>query len=286
MKMLSDLFIWLTVATAALLLLEIVAGRHRGVYRKGDFPLLLSSAVVGRWLVVPLGTVLKAGLFGLLFSRYQGALEATPLWVAFPALLLINELCFYWVHRWAHESVNARFPVLWKVHRTHHSGKHMNVSLLFRLNLWWFLIIPTGWVTGLALYLGLGEAVLMVIFVVQAWNLITHSNFRWDDRIRSHALWGRAFRTLEHVFVSPGIHHTHHGYGRDGKSYRNYGTVLSLYDWMFGTLHIPDGRPSRYGLPGETAHWLEELLYPLIHMDGKRVRIGAPSRNVAKDGPE
>ena len=35
---------------------------------------------------------------------------------------------------------------------------------------------------------------------------------------------------------------------------------------MFGTLHIPEGRPWRYGLPGPNAHWAEEILYPLIRV--------------------
>ena len=32
------------------------------------------------------------------------------------------------------------------------------------------------------------------------------------------------------------------------------------------TLHIPDGRPYRYGIPGHDAHWLEELAYPLVRI--------------------
>jgi sterol desaturase/sphingolipid hydroxylase (fatty acid hydroxylase superfamily) len=66
------------------------------------------------------------------------------------------------------------------------------------------------------------------------------------------------------------IHHTHHGFGKDGASYRNFGVMLSLWDWLFGTLHIPEGRPHRYGIPGHDAHLLEELLYPLVRIDTKR----------------
>lgn len=262
--MLSDLFIWVTVATALLFLLELIAGRHRKVYNKGDFPLLIGSFFLGRWLMVPLSVGMKAWLLGFIATRYQGSLAGTPFWLAFPALLLVTEFCFYWVHRWAHNSSTGRFPMLWKIHRTHHSGKHMNVSLLFRLNLTWFFIIPIGWTSAVAVYLGLGEAALATILTIQIWNVITHSSFRWDDQIRKHRALGPLFRAAEHVFVSPGIHHTHHGYGKDGKHYQNFGLVLSLYDWIFGTLHIPEGRPSRYGLPGPSPHWSEELFYPFI----------------------
>lgn len=258
-------FLWVGVATLLLLAVEVLAGRHRGVYRKGDFPLLIGSFFLGRWVMAPLAIGLIAAVYKLLLpEELAGSLAQTPFWVAFPLLLLAGEFCFYWVHRLAHQP--GRYPVLWKIHRTHHSGRHMNVLLDFRLNLSWFFLIPSGWVSGLALYLGLNEAVLAYVLVVQVWNLVTHSNFRWDDAIRRNRVLGTAFRALEHVVVSPGIHHTHHGYGADGKNYRNFGTVIALYDWLFGTLHIPQGRPAHYGLPGRDVHWMESLCYPLVRL--------------------
>ena len=60
----------------------------------------------------------------------------------------------------------------------------------------------------------------------------------------------------------------------DGGNYRNFGIFLSIYDWLFGTLHIPQGRPSRYGIPDPTPHWAEEVFYPLY-----RGRSSTPSRS-------
>ena len=57
--------------------------------------------------------------------------------------------------------------------------------------------------------------------------------------------------------------HSHHGYGKDGGNYRNFGIFLSIYDWMFGTLHIPKARPARYGLPDPTPHWADDAFSPL-----------------------
>lgn len=260
--------LWGVVATALLLLIEVLAGRHKGAYRKGDFPLLIGSFLLGRGVMAPIAIALMAMIYSLLLpEQLRGALSETPFWLAFPVVLLVGEFCFYWVHRWAHQP--KRFPVLWKIHRTHHSGRHMNIALNFRLNLSWFFIIPSGWVNALALYLGLDSAVLTYVLMLQLWNTVTHSSFRWDDPIRRHRWFGPVFRGLEHVFVSPGIHHTHHGYGHDGKNYRNFCTILSLFDWLFGTLHIPDGRPAQYGLPGKQVHWLEELFYPLVRMPKK-----------------
>ena len=266
--------LWVTIASAVVLLIEIAAGRHKGVYQKGDFKIVVGSFLVGRWAMVPLATMAVAWVWRSALPGYRDALGGVSPLLAFPALLIVTEFCFYWVHRTAHESKSTKYPVLWKIHRTHHSGKHMNVLLTKRLNVFWFFILPTSWVNGLALYLGLTEAALGVTITTMVWNLVTHSNFRWDDRVRRHRVTGPVFRALEHVFVSPGIHHTHHGYGKDGASYRNYALMLSVYDWMFGTLHIPEGRPWRYGIPGPNAHWLEELAYPLVNFGDR-----APSRS-------
>lgn len=259
-------FMWVSIGTAVLFLAELVAGRHRGAYHKGDFPLLIGSVAIGRAVCAPAATLIVAAAYGFLLPHHKGALQGTPVWISFPVLLLVVEFFFYWVHRWAHTTASSRVPVLWKIHRTHHSGQHMNTSLLFRLNVFWYFIIPTGWTAGLAVYLGLGNAAAMVTLALMAWNAVTHANFRWDDPIRRHRVFGPAFRALEHVIVSPGMHHTHHGYGRDGAAYRNFGIVIALWDWLFGTLHIPEGRPSRYGLPGHEAHWLEELFYPAVQL--------------------
>jgi sterol desaturase/sphingolipid hydroxylase (fatty acid hydroxylase superfamily) len=266
--------IWIYGATAVILLAELIMGRHKGAYTRSDIPLLIMSFISGRALIGPLMVSLIAAIYGLALPHWKGAMASTPFWIAFPALLLFEEFVFYWVHRWAHENRGGCEQLLWKLHRTHHSGRHMNVVLQARVNLFWYVVIPSGWTLGLGLYLGMATAAAAVSVTLVAWNTVTHSNFRWDDAVRKHPAFGPAFRALEHVFVSPGIHHTHHGYGKDGAGYRNFGTVLSLWDWLFGTLHIPQGRPWRYGNPGPTAHWTEELFYPLVGF-GKRQKPNA-----------
>ncbi|PLK26936.1 sterol desaturase family protein [Novosphingobium sp. TH158] len=256
-------FLLVYAGTAVLFVLEILAGRHRGAYEKGDVPLIAGS-LLGRQLIGPITTGLITAAYGAVAPATKGALAGANPWLVFAGLLLLTEFVFYWVHRWAHENRKARLPLLWKLHRTHHSGRHMNIVLMFRVNVFWYLIFPAALTIALGVHLGQPAAAAGVTLALSAWNAITHCNFRWDDRVRAHPRFGPAFRALEHVFVSPGLHHTHHGYGKDGAGYRNFGTVLSLWDWLFGTLHIPEGRPWRYGNPGPTAHWSEELLYPIV----------------------
>lgn len=254
---------WITLGAVIVLLAEVAAGRHKGVYRQGEFRLIGLNMVLGRFVIGPAMAVVIAMVWGALFPPYHGALSAMPLWLALPIVMLVSEFCFYWIHRWAHQGSKTR-SLLWMVHRTHHSATYMNVSVWMRLNVFWYVIIPNAWTMSLAIYLGLGKAAGITMALNAAWNVVTHSDFRWDDAVRRHRVFGPLFRAAEHVIVSPGIHHTHHGFGKDGASYRNFGVMLSVWDWLFGTLHIPSGRPYRYGLPGHDAHWLEELAYPLV----------------------
>lgn len=256
--------------TLIVLAAELVMGRHRGIYRRDDW-LVNIGCILANVLTRPVAALLIATVAAFLLPQYRGALAGADLLWSYLIVFTIMEFCFYWVHRIAHEAKGGRHDWLWKLHRTHHSGKYINVTVTVRINAFWTFVVPTPWVLGFAIYLGLEQAAALSLLTVYGWNLITHAHFRWDDTIRSHPVFGKAFRALEHVIVSPGIHHTHHGYGKDGGNFRNYAVTLSIFDWMFGTLHIPEGRPWKYGVPGPNAHWAEEVLFPLVRQgsDGR-----------------
>lgn len=247
------------------LLVELIAGRHRGVYDRTEWTVLGLCGLIGNLLIRPTISALSALLLMRLLPGAAGAFAGVSLLWAFVVSLFLSEFAFYWVHRWAHTAKSRPgLDWLWQLHRTHHSACYMNVLVVLRLNVFWAFFQPVTWIVALTIYLGQPVAAALVGVAQFGWNVVTHSNFRWDDAVRRHPRFGRAFRALEHVLVSPGIHHTHHGYGQDGASYRNFALIFSFLDAMFGTLHIPSGRPWRYGLPGRDAHWSEQVLYPLV----------------------
>jgi len=274
--------------TAFILLAEIVCGRHRSVYGRSDWVVIGSLAVLNPLISRSIAGLLIAAVAGLLLPQHKGALASFALLPAYLLLFFVVEFAFYWVHRWAHEG--QRIPWLgwlWKIHRTHHAGKYMNVLVTLRINLFWSFVVPTAWITGFAVYLGQGQAVALVVLTIYSWNLITHSNFRWDDPIRAHPRIGRGFRALEHLVISPGMHHSHHGFGKDGGSYRNYAVTFAFLDWAFGTMHIPQGRPWRYGVPGPQPHWAEEIFYPLVRIGRQGTDAKAtPSLEQARESVE
>ncbi len=251
--------------TAIILLCEIVMGRHRGIYGRNEFLVIGLCALLNPLVTRVLAGMLIALVAQTLLPQGKGVLAHLPLLPSYLVLFVLIEFAFYWGHRWAHEG--QRKPALawlWKIHRTHHAGRYMNVLVTQRINLFWQFVVPTAWLMGFAIYLGQGQAAALVVLTIFCWNLITHSHFRWDDAVRRHPRFGHLFRAAEHVLISPGMHHTHHGYGKDGASYRNYAVTFAFIDWIFGTLHIPSGRPWRYGVPGPQPHWAEEVFYPLV----------------------
>jgi len=254
---------YLYSATLLVLIVEIIAGRHRGIYRREDWWVTI-GCIAGSAVVRPIVAILVATVIGLALPAHRNALAGMSPVLAFALVFTVTEFAFYWAHRWAHEVKGGRHEWFWKLHRTHHAGKYMNVTVTLRINPFWSLVVPTPWVLGVAVYLGLDQAAGYTLLVIYGWNLITHSHFRWDDAVRRHPRFGPWFRALEHLLVSPGMHHTHHGYGRDGGNFRNYAVTLSALDWMFGTLFIPEGRPWKYGVPGANPPWREEVLFPLV----------------------
>lgn len=261
--------LWIFAAVAAMLAIELAQGRHRGVHRLQD-GFLIAASLVSSIAVRPVMALLTAFVIGLLLPQWQGAFSGAPMWLSFAVLLLVAEFGQYWVHRWAHESI--RHPLLHGMHRTHHTAPYVNVTLLYRSNVFWGFVHPYGWMAALAIYLGQAEAAALFFLAIFLWNALTHSDWRWDDAVIARVPGGeRLVRAIELVFVTPRLHHVHHGYGRDGKAYRNFNTMLTLFDRLFGTLHIPEGRPWRYGVPGGEHHWVRQMLFPLVPL-GKAVR--------------
>lgn len=265
---------WMLVAVGTVLVIEILRGSHRGVHRQQDWK-IIGLSLAGSWALRPLLALLTASVIGFALPRWQGSLAGAPFWPSFTAILLVAEFGQYWLHRWAHDTRNH--PVLYGMHRTHHSAPYVNVTLMYRTNLFWVFVHSYTWVTAVAIYLGLTTAAAAFYLAIMLWNVITHSDRRWDDAIIARVPGGaRLVQAFELLFVTPRIHHTHHGYGRDGKAYRNFCTMLSIWDRLFGTLHVPQGRPWRYGLPGGEHHWLRQMLFPLLPLGDapKRDRRG------------
>ena len=145
--------------------------------------------------------------------------------------LLLRELAHYGVHRLTHE----RGGWLWRWHATHHRAERLywlNSNRLHVMN------IVVDAVTGIVPLLLLGispDALFVLVLVVAATNSWAHANV--DFRV-GPLLW---------VFSLPRLHRWHHSRAHD-EACHNYGDVLIVWDWVFGTRHEPDAAPAELGL--------------------------------------
>ena len=144
---------------------------------------------------------------------------------------------------------------LWAFHKVHHSAETLTILANPRAHPVEFAVIgpckavTTSLVMAPALYLGtgpvnpvdfLGMNLMAVVYCVMGTQL--HHSHIWIS-------WGR---TLEHVFISPAQHQIHHSTAPRHWN-RNMGGNFALWDWMFGTLYVPNGREQlTFGLGSET----------------------------------
>ncbi|MCH2546125.1 MAG: sterol desaturase family protein [Alphaproteobacteria bacterium] len=154
--------------------------------------------------------------------------------------------------------LNHRIWFLWEMHKIHHSAETMTPVTAYRFHpmdlLWTTVVIAitTGicqgffhwlWNMEPQLYNILGLQFGILIFYLAAYNL-RHSH-----------VWLPYPKPLMHVFMSPAQHQIHHSVARKHWD-RNFGYMFSFWDWMFGTIYIPQEREHlTYGLGKESGEY-------------------------------
>jgi sterol desaturase/sphingolipid hydroxylase (fatty acid hydroxylase superfamily) len=164
------------------------------------------------------------------------------------ATVLMADLSFYVGHRLAH-----RVSFLWEFHKVHHSAVVMTPITYLREHPMDQLVLGTaaalfvGPVTGLFMHWFPEELtvtkVLGLNVITFVWYLMLGANLR-----HSH-VWLPFGRVLDRIFSSPAQHQIHHS--EDPAHHdRNFGSMLAIWDWMFGTLYAPVERPAhlRFGI--------------------------------------
>jgi sterol desaturase/sphingolipid hydroxylase (fatty acid hydroxylase superfamily) len=230
--------------------LERLLTLHRRPLARPELSLDLAYAVLGGCLVRLgfLAVVLLA--FALRDAAMPEAVMQTigglPLWVQVIAVILISDLCFYWVHRLFHT-----VPALWRFHAIHHSIEHMDWLAGHRVH-------PVDQVltkgSGLLFLILLGfdeRALAVALMLYGAHSVLLHSN------IRLRLAW------LEGAIATPAFHHWHHSTERKAWD-RNFAGQLSVLDRIFGTAYLPRGEaPATYGIEDPVPRsFALQLAYP------------------------
>jgi exosortase len=204
--------------------------------------------------------VLPIGIYAFALSQAPGFVSRMGLPFAIEVLLtfLVLDLWRYWEHRFFH-----RIPWLWRVHLVHHSDTQIDVTTSERHHPLEYIL---GTVVMMALIAALGlpaAAVGVYLLAATVVALYSHANLRLEPSLD---------RLLRRLVVTPSQHAVHHS-DLQPETDSNYGSVLTVWDRLFGTYVDPqDAKIPRFGLdyfrrPGD-ARLLRVLQQPFRFRQG------------------
>lgn len=207
------------------------------------------------------------------FPQYQNALSGMNVFAAFALFLIFDDMTQYWWHRASHS-----VPWLYKLHRPHHNAEYMSIRLVYRNNLFYYLLMPSIWCSAVLIYLGLGH--VYAVFIILKMTIIygAHSDIPWDKPLYQIKWLSPVMWVVERTISTPSTHHAHHGrHKSDGiTNYKgNFGNMLFLWDVIFGTAKITRQYPPEFGVENlpETS-LAEQLIWPIARKH-RQPRAGA-----------
>lgn len=236
-----------------------------------DLGCLALNAILYSWaLLVPLQTLSTAtavhtrdALFAMLgdapahCGSFGGALAMLAYFVA-------ADLGFFLSH-WAHH----RIPVLWELHRVHHSAPVLQPFTVFRRHP--IEVAIDGAISGVLV--GATWGVLAWADAPAPWTILGVNAMLFVALFAGFALqhshvWV-SWAALDRVLVSPATHQLHHSRASEHHDC-NYGNVLAIWDLLAGTLVRPPRHAPRLQLgvdDGDDLRTLPALyLRPLVRV--------------------
>jgi len=215
---------------------------------------IINQAVM--MLVSPLllsRVALATAVYFLLREQFPNGTEVfanTPAWVIVAAFttvqFLLDDGTKYALHRALHQ-----IPFLWAFHKTHHSAEtltpvtvyrtHPVEGVLFSLR---STLVQSVTISGFVFLFG-NQVDLYTVFGVNIFLFLFNA---LGSNLRHSHVWITYGHILEHIFMSPAQHQIHHSVDECHFD-RNFGAVLSVWDWVFGSLFLAKGvQKLRFGV--------------------------------------
>jgi len=165
-----------------------------------------------------------------------------PTWLVVLSTFAVLDFVGYLTHR-----VEHAVPLLWRMHRVHHSDPDLDLTTGLRFHP--LEVLWRGSVSAVAMALmGAPVAVAAICSLVYgSISLVSHVN--------APLLPARLERKLQALFVTPRVHRIHHSLElRESNS--NFGVALSIWDRWLGTYRAEPAVPfdqMRFGVEERTA---------------------------------
>jgi len=236
---------------------------HKPKQKKSDGIVDFVSAIILILLTQPFVLFLGGSLAHLAAPEAAGSLSEIPVVAGVFLFLIFDDMTQYWWHRLSH---NVSW--LYNLHRPHHNAEYLSVRVVYRNNVFYYLLMPGLWFSGILIYLGLGWIYAGYLIVKMVVIIGAHSDVRWDARLYKIKWLSPIMWVVERTISTPSTHSAHHGkHKADGiTNYKgNYGNLLFFWDVLFGTAKITRKYPPEMGvenLPETTVG--EQLFWPFV----------------------
>ena len=253
---------------AGFALMEFVSRRYKETVQANRNDTVLELLMFTSLIAVtqPLAIFVTAKLGALYAPSFKDALSNLPWWAMVGLLLIGDDFTQYLWHRLSHS------PLMWPLHRAHHSAKYMSIRMTYRNNFFYYLMMPGLWIGGAMLYLGFGGMIYTLYLVTKLTVIVgAHCAWRWDEPLYRIRLLRPVMWVVERTISTPATHWAHHAITNDdgiGYYKGNYGNLLFLWDVLLGTAHITRKYPANVGLIDDKLfgeeRWYHQMFYPLF----------------------
>jgi sterol desaturase/sphingolipid hydroxylase (fatty acid hydroxylase superfamily) len=149
-------------------------------------------------------------------------LNLHPFFEAALAMVLLDYTLYIW-HVLTH-----KVPLLWRLHRVHHSDLDLSASTALRFH-FVEMIVSAPWRAAQVALIGVSPRQLSLWQTLTTMAIVFHhSNIRLPLALE---------RALARVVVTPRMHGIHHSIV-ERETNSNWGTILSLPDYLHGTIRL------------------------------------------------
>jgi sterol desaturase/sphingolipid hydroxylase (fatty acid hydroxylase superfamily) len=213
---------WVVILITLFLQRVIPADRNQKIFSIGfgqDLVWFFYEAILHAAITVTYVHLLIR-LYGKFFSALTvNSLMGLPGGVRFLIVLLLVDFL-----HWAQHLCHHKVPVLWQFHALHHSQKELNFFTDFRYHVLEYVVRQTF------------HVIPFLILHVEAPVIVSFAVFhRWYSRFY-HGNIRTNLGLLRYILVTPQSHRVHHSIESEHRD-TNYGSIFSVWDWIFGTQH-------------------------------------------------
>lgn len=196
--------------------------RSQTVSRQKRWPHNLALAVLDFVLVRLVFPVSLAGFCLFAAQKSWGIFNTldAPFWLTFSLSLLALDVLIYGQHIVLH-----KIPLLWRLHRVHHTDTEFDVTTALRFHPIEILLSMLVKFTAAAILGAPPEAAMAFEIILNTAAMFNHGNVKIPEKLDQ---W------LRRIVVTPDMHRVHHSAVRV-ETDSNYGFSISLWDRIFGT---------------------------------------------------